>query len=319
MVMKALTTSSATVDAAAEQRQRHWLIHLKLTGMATLWGASWPCGRVLAQSLPPISAACWRFGIASLFLLLWLQRGGGLANLRSLSLRQWLGLAAAGVMGVYAYALFFMLGLAHVAAGRAVLVVTTSPVLTTLVAAWWFGERLNWKIGAGIALATAGALTVMSHGAPSTLLSGTVGIGELLLLGCVVAWTGYTLIARRLLAGIDALTTTAVTAVTGTMMLLVSALVFEGPGALASPFQASATVWIALGFLALAATVVAYAWYFEGVAALGAGAASGYISLVPVFGVLTATLWLNEPLDHSIVLGGLLAVSGTVIMNAARK
>jgi len=69
----------------------------------------------------------------------------------------------------------------------------------------------------------------------------------------------------------------------------------------------------------VASTVVAYAWYFEGVAALGAGAASGYISLVPVFGVLCATLWLNEPLDRSILVGGLLAVGGMVIMNTARR
>jgi len=317
--MKALTTSPVTVDAAAAPQQQRWLIHLKLLGMAVLWGASWPCGRVLAQSLPPLSAAAWRFGIASLFLVLWLHHAGGLKPLRALTRRQWLGLVASGVVGVYAYALFFMLGLAHVPASRAALVVTTNPVITTLIAAWWLGERLNWKIALGMALATAGALTVMSHGAPLTLLSGVVGMGELLLLGCVLAWVGYTLIARWLLGGVDPLATTTVTAAIGMMLLLVSALLVEGPGAFLSPLEASTTVWAALGFLAVASTVVAYAWYFEGVAVLGAGAASGYISLVPVFGVLSATLWLNEPLDHAIVVGGLLAVGGMVIMNTARR
>lgn len=317
--VKALTTPSSTVHATAAQRQQRWLIHLKLAGMAALWGASWPCGRVLAQALPPMSAATWRFGIASLLLVLWLQGSGGLARLRVLTPRQWLGLTAAGVLGVYGYALFFMLGLAHVTAGRAALVVTSNPVLTTLIAAWWFGERLNWKIGLGIALATAGSLTVMSKGAPWMLLSGTVGLGELLLLGCVATWVGYTLIARRLLAGIDALTTTTVTAGIGMVMLLVSALVFEGPAALASPFEAHAPVWAALGFLGVGATVLAYAWYFEGVALLGAGAAAGYISLVPVFGVLFATLWLDEALDAPILIGGVLAVGGMVVMNLGRR
>lgn len=322
MGMKAQTTPPATActaSATAAQRPQRWSIHLKLAGMAALWGASWPCGRVLAQALPPMSAAAWRFGIASLLLLLWLQGSGGLARLRTLTRRQWLGLAVAGVLGVYGYALFFMLGLAHVAAGRAALVVTCNPVLTTLIAAWWFGERLNWKIGLGIALATAGSLTVMSKGAPWTLLSGTVGLGELLLLGCVATWVGYTLIARRLLVGIDALTTTTVTACIGTVMLLVSALLFEGPAALASPLGAHAPVWAALGFLGVGATVVAYAWYFEGVALLGAGAAAGYISLVPVFGVLFATLWLDEALDAPIVIGGVLAVGGMTLMNLGRR
>jgi len=317
--MRALTPSSPTAAAAAAPRQQPWLIHLKLVGMAALWGASWPCGRVLAQALPPLAAASWRFGMASLLLLLWLQRSGGLARLRGLTPRQWLGLAAAGFIGVYGYAMFFMFGLVHVAAGRASLVVTTNPVLTALIASWWLGERLNWKIGLGMALATAGAVMVMTHGAPWTLLSGALGTGELLLLGCVVAWVAYTLIARRVLVGIDAVTTTAVTATIGMSMLLVSSLLFEGPGALLSPLHASAMVWAALVFIAVVATVVAYAWYFEGVASLGAGAAAGYISLVPVFGVVFATLWLGEALDASIIVGGLLAVGGMVIMNAARR
>jgi len=311
-------SSSAALAAPAGHRS-NWSVHLKLVGMAALWGASWPCGRVLAQALPPLAAASWRFAIALALLLAWMRVSGGFARLRRLTPRQWAGLAVGGSVGVYGYAMFFMLGLTHVAAGRAALVVTTNPVVTTLVAAWWFGERLNWRIGAGMALAAAGAVVVMTHGAPWTLLAGSVGPGELLLLGCVATWVAYTLIGRRLLAGIDALTTTTVTAGFGLAMLLVTTLAVEGPAALASPLAASATTWIALGFLAAGATVVAYAWYFEGVAALGAGAAAGYISLVPLFGVLLATLWLGEAVDASIAVGGVLAVAGMAMMNLARR
>ncbi len=313
-----MTTSSSTV-AAGPGPAALWPVHLKLVGMAALWGGSWPCGRVLAQSLPPLTAAAWRFGIALVLLLLWMAASGGFARLRALSGRQWSGLAVGGALGVFGYAVFFMLGLAQVAAGRAALVVTTNPVVTTLIAAWWFGERLNWKIGAGMALAAAGALVVLTHGAPWTLFSGSVGYGELLLLGCVATWVGYTLMGRRLLVGIDALTTTAVTAGFGLLMLVAAALAVEGPAAFMSPLQASASVWATLGFLAAGATVLAYAWYFEGVAALGAGAAAGYISLVPVFGVLFATLWLGEPLEASILVGGVLAVAGMAVMNRARR
>jgi drug/metabolite transporter (DMT)-like permease len=314
-----VTASSSNTSAVLSSRHSGWSVHLKLVGMAALWGGSWPCGRVLALALPPLSAATWRFGVALVLLVGWMRVSGGFERLRQLTGRQWCGLAAGGAVGVFGYAMFFMLGLSHVAAGRAALVVTTNPVATTLIAAWWFGERLNWRIGAGMALAAAGALIVMTHGAPWTLLAGSLGEGELLLLGCVATWVAYTLIGRRLLAGIDALTTTTVTAGFGLAMLFVAALAFEGPSGLASPLHASASAWVALGFLAAGATVLAYAWYFEGVAALGAGAAAGYISLVPVFGVLFATLWLGEPVDASIAVGGVLAVVGMAVMNLARR
>lgn len=307
------------MSAAIPTATPTWSVHLKLLGMAALWGASWPTGKVVAQALPAMTASTWRFALALGLMLAWLGATVGVRSLTALSGRQWAGLALGGALGVFGYAAFFLLGLQHVPAGRAALVVTTNPVLTSLLAAWWFGERLNARIGLGMALAVAGAAVVLTHGAPWTLLSGGVGWGEALLLGCVLCWSGYTLVAKRLLGGIDALTTTTVTAGFGLALLALSAWGFEGREALAQPLQASAGVWAALVFLAAGATVLAYAWYFEGVKALGAGSASAYISLVPVFGVLFATLGLGEAVDASLLVGGALVLAGMVVMNRARR
>lgn len=299
-----------------------WLVHAKLVGMAALWGASWPAGKLLAQNAPPLAGASWRFILALGLLLAWWvlrQRRTGAPVWPALSPRQWAGLALAGAVGVYGYALFFMLGLQHVPASRAALIVTVNPVFTTLIAAWLFRERFNAVIAAGMALATLGASIVLTDGAPWKLLVGDIGRGEWLLLGCVAAWVAYTLLGRRLLAGIDALATTLVTAAAGLGLLLASSLAFEGAPALAAPLAASAEVWAALLFLAAGATVLAYAWYFEGVAALGAGGAAAYISLVPVFGVLSSALWLGEAIGTPLLIGGALAVGGMVVMNRARR
>lgn len=288
--------------------------------MAALWGASWPAGRVLAQSLPPLTGGAWRFAVALLlFALWWRWARRGWAPLAALSRRQWLGLAAAGGVGVFGYTAFFMWGLQHVPASRAALIVTVNPVFTTLIAAWLFRERLNARIAAGMALAVLGATTVLTKGEPWRLLSGALGLGEWLLLGCVACWVGYTLMGRRLLAGIDTLTTTSVTATSGTVLLFAAALLAEGPAALAAPLSAPPPVWAAMLFLAAGATVLAYAWYFDGVAALGAGGAAAYISLVPVFGVASGALLLGEPLEAPLVIGGALAVAGMVVMNRARR
>src|SRR5690606_40897475 len=106
-----------------------------------------------------------------------------------------------------------------------------------------------------------------------------------LILGCVVCWVLYTLIGRWMLTGVDALSTTAVTSTIGALLLLAGSLIVEGPSGLASAVDSGTTAWVALLFLAFGATALAYAWYFDGVKALGAGAASGYITLVPLFGV----------------------------------
>ena len=145
-----------------------------------------------------------------------------------------------------------------------------------------------------------------------------MGLGELLILGCVVCWVFYTLIGRWMLAGADALATTAVTSAIGAVFLLVASLVVEGPIAFQAALHNGSTAWIALVFLAFGATALAYAWYFDGVKALGAGAASAYITLVPLFGVLIAAWMLGETIDMPMPIGGAMAITGTAIMNWGR-
>lgn len=293
--------------------------HLRLIGMAVLWGASWPAGRIIAQSMPPLAGACLRFVLAAMVLIPWMYWAGGFSQLKSWSAQRWLGMAAAGATGVFGYAAFFLSGLQHLPAGKAALVITLNPVMTLLMAVWLFKERLNTIIAAGMLLAVVGAVVVLSHGKPLEILQGAMGIGELLILGCVVCWVLYTLIGRWMLTGVDALSTTAVTSTIGALLLLVGSLIVEGPSGLASAVHSGTTAWVALLFLAFGATALAYAWYFDGVKALGAGAASGYITLVPLFGVVISAFLLGERVDTSMLLGGAMAIAGTAVMSWGRS
>jgi drug/metabolite transporter (DMT)-like permease len=300
----------------------HWGVHARLLGMALMWGASWPGGRILAKALPPLTAGALRFTVAGMVLIAWLavvQARAGRPLWPTLSRRQWGGLCLAALVGVFGYSVCFMFALQRVDASRAALVVTTNPIFTAMLAAWLFHEKLNARMGLGMVLALVGAATVLTHGAPWLLFSGALGMGEVLLLGCVAAWVVYTLIGRAVLKGIDSLTATTVTAVIGAGLLWGSVLTFEGAAVAQHAVQGmTAYQWWVLAFLSVGATVLAYAWYYHGIAALGATGASSYISLVPVAGVLSAVLWLGEPVDAALLVGGLLAVAGLVITQRAR-
>lgn len=292
--------------------------HLRLWAMAALWGASWPCGRVIAQSMPPLAAASLRFVVAGLALLLWMHYRDGLQPLLRLTTRQWLGLSCAAAAGVFGYSIFFMLGVQLVPAGKASIVVTLNPAATLLLAALLFGERLNARIVLGMGLAVIGAwIAIAGGGSVGNWLEHT-GRGELLLLGCVACGVAYTLMGRVVLKGLDALTTTAVTALIGALMLGALSLGQEGSTAWSRLATAPLASWVCLATLALGGTAVAYAWFFEGVKVLGAGAVAGYLALVPVFGILFSSLWLGETVHASLLLGGSIAVAGMVTMHFGR-
>ena len=299
-------------------RGAHFGVHLGLVGMVLVWGVSWPAARVLAQAMPPLAASAWRFSLAVIVLLGWLR--WHLGRWPRVSHRQWLGLMAAGSAGVFAYSVFFMFAMQRVEASRAAVVVTINPVFTTLLAAWWFKERFNRWVGVGLALAVVGGATVLTKGAPWKVLAGDIGSGEWLLLGCIASWVGYSLMGRRLMAGIDSLTATTITAAVGCVLLWAAAFAFEGvPQVLGALNGLSGAVWLSLVFMAIGATVLAYAWFNRGIEVLGAGVASSYISLVPVVGVGSSVLLLGERLDASLLVGGALALAGVVMANRARR
>ncbi len=289
--------------------------HLLLLGMAALWGASWPWARMVAQNMPPLAAASLRFAIASVALLLWLRHTGKLQYLRQLTLVQWYRLTAAASVGVVGYSLFFMWALQRVPASQATLVITVTPVLTLLLAAKLFKEPLNVTIGLGMVLATSGALYAITAKMEQV---NTDTIGLLLLIGCALCWTGYTLMGRVVMRGIDALTTTVTTSLIGSLGLALCSLVLEDPGIYNSFASSPLPAWVSLFCLSLGATALANAWYMRGIHELGASTAAAYLILVPLFGIALSAWWLGEQLGTRLLIGALLALSGMAVMHWGR-
>ena len=293
-------------------------IHLQLLGMAILWGASWPWGRVVAQAMPTFVASSMRFFIAIIPLVIWLYAANRFRYAKKLRPNQWLGLFLTALLGVFGYSTFFIWGLKYVPAGQATVIVATNPVFTTIFAIWLFKEKWNKWVANGMAIAVVGSLLAMTKGEPTQMLT-NFGFGQLLLLGALVCWVAYTLLARKVLVGIDSLTATTISSIFGFLLLFIGALIAESWQDWAIVLTLDQSTWFSLIGLALGATVLAYAWYFDGVKYLGAGNAAAYIILVPILGILFSAIWLNEQVDSSLLIGGTLAVSGLGIMHWGRR
>ncbi|KIV74927.1 Permease of the drug/metabolite transporter (DMT) superfamily [Pseudomonas sp. FeS53a] len=96
-----MTTPSLALEGPARP-----LIYAKLTTVALLWGGTFIAGRLAAQALPPLVAACGRFAVAAalLLVLVWRLEGG----LPRLDRRQVLVTALLGLTGIVLYNLFFL-------------------------------------------------------------------------------------------------------------------------------------------------------------------------------------------------------------------
>ena len=281
------------------------LVYALLVLTMAAWGATFVAARIVARESGPFSAAFWRFALAALVLVPLTRRREGFLRPRGLDPAGWLLLALLGASGMFGYNYFFIKGLGLTEAGTASVIVGANPGLTYLGLALFFREKITGRGLFGFALALAGAVLVITRGRPTGLLTGSLGQGELLVAACAVCWAAYSLFGKLVLQRLSPLKSTTWACIFGLIFLGPAAL-WEGEPALAY----SPACWAGLAFLGLLGTALGFTLYYQGILRLGAGRAAVFINLVPVFGVLSGWLILDEKLGWSLAAGLALVLSG---------
>ena len=284
--------------------------YAKLVAVPAIWGGTFIAGRILALALPAAVGALLRYVVALaalLFAARWLE--GGLPRLTR---RQLAGTLLLGATGILAYNLFFLGALARLPASRTSLIIALNPVVTIAAASLLLGERMNPRRWFGVVVALAGVWIVVSRGDVLGSVTGSVGVGELLMFGGVCSWAAYTLIGRRVLRGLTPLSATTYASLWGTAMLAVVAAPDLHGLALA---DLTPPVVLSALYLGVLGTAVAFVWYYQAVQRLGASRTVIFNNLVPVFGATFGVLLLGEPLLPSMLLGGAVAVGGVMLVS----
>jgi len=285
------------------------VIYGKLVLTAIFWGGTFVAARVVAQDVGPYSASFLRFFTASLFLIvIIIMKEGRLPRLRR---HQIIPAILLGLTGVFAYNVFFFLGMKTITAGRASLIVATNPIFISLLSALFFRQRLDAKKVMGIFLCLTGVTIVISRGDPLSIFTGGVGWGDVYLLGCVASWVAYSLIGKVIMKDFSPLAAVTYSCLIGGAALLVPACL-EGLGG----FYLGD--WIGILYLGFFGTVLGFFWYYEGIRAIGPSRASVFINFVPVSGVFFGWLMLDEAVNLSLLAGAALVMAGVYLTNRPR-
>ncbi len=284
--------------------------YVRLVAVPAIWGGTFVAGKHVVAVLSPLMGSFARYVIACVALLVaaFVLEGG----LPRLTRAQLLGTLLLGLLGVFAYNLFFMGALVRLPASRAALIVALNPVITIAISALVLGDRLRPHRWLGVAIALTGVWIVISHGDFANIAGADVGLGDLFMLTAVTSWALYTVIGRKVLAGLSPLAATNYAAIWGTVML----------GVIAAPHFGAVHVtqfdWSLVGalvYLGVLGTALAFVWYYTSIKRLGAPVAAIFTNLVPVFGATFGVLLLGEPLLKSMLIGGAIAICGVFMVS----
>lgn len=278
---------------------------LTMVAVVVIWGANFSITKIALQQIPPLAMAGLRFAMASALLWAVLRAVEGPQRLPPGAMRRliWLGL-----VGNSFYQLCFLLGLSYTTAANASLIISTTPAMVAGAGALLGIERLRRSAAAGIALAIGGVALILA--ARGLSFGGDGLVGDLLLLGCAVSWTVYTLGVRSLGAGISPLTITTWTTITGTPGLLLIGL----PSLLRTDWAAVGWAgWGGLTYSAVLGVVVGYLLWNNSVRVAGPNKTAIYGCAIPMVAALVAWSTLGEAPTWVQGAGAVMIITGVLL------
>ncbi len=286
--------------------------YARLVAVPAIWGGTFSAGKYVVDVFSPMMGSFARYVVACIALLIaaWVLEGG----LPRLTRRQVGATFVLGTLGIFAYNLLFMGALERLPAGRAAIIIALSPVITITISAVALHERLNARRWLGVGIALVGVWVVLSHGHLASIVDAGLGVGELLMFGAVTSWALYSVIGRKVLSDLSPLAATNYAALWGTLLLAITAAPQFSQVHLG---QFDWRMILSLLYLGVFGTAVAFVWYYTSIKRCGASVTSVFNNLVPVFGVAIGVLLLGEQLLPSMLIGGVIAIAGVMMVSRA--
>jgi drug/metabolite transporter (DMT)-like permease len=306
------TRSTARAPASASWTSRladEPRLLMVLTGL--FWAGNAIVARSVAGEIPPIGLAFWRWAVAALVILpfAWpyVRR-----DAKAL-LADWPMLLLLSALGISFFNAGLYLAAQSTTALNIVMLQSAVPVLIVAASYILFRDLVTPRQAVGIAISLVGALTLISHGDFAVLAHFDFNAGDLWMLAASVAYAIYTALLRKRPA-VHGVTFLCAICAVGAVLLLPF---YVAETVHARPMPLNGHTLLAVGYVAVLASAVAYYCFNRTVELLGANTAGLTVHLVPVFGTLLAVIILGEQLHVYHLLGiGLIA---TGILLATRK
>ncbi|WP_238084655.1 O-acetylserine/cysteine exporter [Pseudescherichia vulneris] len=273
--------------------------------VVVVWGLNFVVIKVGLHNMPPLMLAGLRFVLVAFPALLFVARP-------KVPLRLLLGYGLTISFGQFAF-LFSAIKFG-MPAGLASLVLQAQAFFTIILGAVTFGERLQLKQVLGITLAVFGVLVL----AESSLNGQDVTVlGFMLTLAAAFSWACGNIFNKKIMqhSSRPAVMSLVVwSALIPVVPFMVASLIFDGPALMVqSLVQIDITTVLSLIYLAFVATIIGYGIWGTLLGRYETWRVAPLSLLVPVVGMASAALLLDETLNGLQLLGAALIMAGLYI------
>ncbi|MDP1842054.1 MAG: DMT family transporter [Sediminibacterium sp.] len=213
--------------------------------------------------------------------------------------------------GVVINQIMFIKGLSLTTAIHSSLLSLGTPIFITIIAAWLLSEKFTMAKGAGLAFGIGGATLLIlmkdnSHTGSNILL------GDIFVLINAISYAFYLVLVRPLMAKYSGIQVLRWVFTIGSLGIIPIGL----PALLQTNWAAfELSHFLALGFIALGATFVAYMLTVYSISAIGSSATGAFIYTQPVFAAIIATAFAGEHFNSTKAIAAALIFTGVYLVN----
>jgi len=289
--------------------------YLLLLLAASFWGGNYNIARAFNDAIPPLGLSFWRWVCASLILLPFVWRP--MMKQWPVFLQHWRLVLVLALLGVTSFNSLVYLGLQTTTATNGALMQSLNPVFIIVLSQLLLGEYASRRQWLGVGLSFFGIVVILTRGQLSHLWQLDLHTGDLIILLAVFIWGTYTVLLRKLPSALKGFPVLGYALLIGTLGILPFYLYDHW--VLQHPMPVSTASFVSVAYVALFASALAYIGWNHGTAQIGANRAGQFMHVVPISGILIATLVLGEQLQAYHGVGMVLVAMGIILANYSKR
>jgi drug/metabolite transporter (DMT)-like permease len=281
-------------------------VYLSLVAIMMIWGLNVIALKILVNHFSPVTLTSFRIFTAGLVVILILFFIG---QLRKLTQKEVMYIGTASLFSVVAHHLFLAVGLTKTTASNTGLILGLVPLVTSVLAIVFLGNRFTVFRFIGILLGFTGVVFVVLNGK-----SGIhhVSIGDFYIFLSVLSQAISFIMIKKATETLDARVMTGWMLLFGSLLLFIISLWME-PDGLSNMTNWTPSLWVIFLASAVLATALGHMFYNKAIQQIGAAESAIFINLNPLFSLLGAYLFLGESISHSQIMGFIFIVGGVIL------
>jgi len=278
--------------------------HLLALSSVVVWGSTFIFSKILLEAFSPLQVMVMRFVIA--FIVLWCLH----PRREATTPRDELGIFIMSLFGNTLYFLCENNALRYTLAANVSIIVAMAPICTAVLARFLTkGSRLGKNVLYGFLLAFTGVALVVFNG---TVVLKFNPLGDMLSFGAAVSWALYSIMVERYNSRYTPFFLMRRLTMYGLITALPIMLLADGFAFPIGELMETRRLFSII-FLGVLGSGVSYVTWNMGTRALGVIRVNNYIYVNPFVTMLTAGLFLGEPITLMGFIGAALIIGGVIV------